>query len=61
MIMNLSDVEKAFQAAPQAIVIASHLNSVNHALLTRKDIIEFANEKDLSGIRVLEDGERIAL
>lgn len=61
LIMNLSDVEKACKAAPQAIVIASHLNSVNHALLTRKDIIEFANEKGLSGIRVPEDGDRIAL
>ncbi len=57
LIMNLSDVEKVCRTAPQAVVIASHLNSVNHALLTRKDIIEFANEKDLSGIRVPEDGE----
>ena len=29
----------------------------HHALLTRKDIIEFANEKGLSAIRVPEDGE----
>ena len=61
LIMNLSDVEKTCQAAPQAIVIGSHLDSVNHALLTRKDIIVFANEKKLSGIRVPEDGECIVL
>lgn len=61
LIMNLSDVEKVCQAAPGAIVIASHLNSVNHALLTRKDIIEFASEKGLSTIRVPEDGECIVL
>ena len=58
LIMNLFDVEKVCQAAPQAIVIASHLDSVNHAVLTRKDIIAFAKEKNLSGIRVPEDGER---
>ncbi len=57
LIMNLSDVEKICAAAPQAIVIASHLDSVNHALLTRKDIIAFASEKNLSGVQVLEDGE----
>ena len=58
---NLSDVENVCQAAPKAIVVASHLNSVNHALLTRKDIIEFANEKSLTTIKVPEDGECIDL
>ncbi len=56
MIMNLSDVEKVCQAVTEAIVIASHLDSVNHALLTRKDIKEFADTKGFSGIRVPEDG-----
>ena len=57
LIMNLSDVEKVCKEAPQAVVIASHLDSVNHALLTRKDIKEFADEKGLSAIRVPADGE----
>ena len=57
LIMNLSDVEKVCQTAPWALVIASHLDSVNHALLTRKDIKAFANEKDLSRLWVPEDGE----
>lgn len=61
LIMNLSDIEKTCTAAPQAIVIASHLDSVNHALLTRKDIMGFAKEKDLSRVRVPEDGESIVL
>ena len=57
LIMNLADVEKVCREAPKATVIASHLDSVNHALLTRKDIIAFANERNLSRIRVPEDGE----
>lgn len=61
LIMNLSDVENVCQAAPKALVVASHINSVNHALLTRKDIIEFANEKSLTTIKVPEDGECIDL
>ena len=61
LIMNLSDIEKVCTAAPQAITIASHLDSVNHALLTRKDIIVFANERKLFGIRIPEDGESIVL
>jgi len=61
LIMNLSDVEKVCKEAPQAVVIASHLDSVNHALLTRKDIKEFADEKGLSAIRVPADGECITV
>lgn len=61
LIMNLPDIEKVCQAAPQSIVIASHLESVNHALLTRGDIIAFANKRSLSGIRVPENGELITL
>ncbi len=61
LIMNLSDIEKVCQEAPQAIVIASHLDSVNHALLTRKEIADFVNRKGFSMIRIPEDGECLAL
>jgi len=61
LIMDLSDIEIVCKAAPQAVVIASHLDSVNHALLSRKDIVEFVNERDLSGVRIPEDGESIVL
>lgn len=61
LIMGLSDVEKVCQEAPQSIIIASHLNSVNHALLTRKDIIEFAIEREFSEIKVPEDGECVVI
>ena len=56
LIMNLPDVEKVSQAVPGAIVIASHLDSVNHALLTRKDIIGLADESGLSGVRFRKMG-----
>ena len=55
-LMNLPDAEKVSQAVPGAIVIASHLDSVNHALLTRKDIIGLADESGLSGVRFRKMG-----
>jgi len=61
LIMDLSDIEIVCKAAPQAVVIASYLDSVNHALLSRKDIVEFVNERNLSGVRIPEDGESIVL
>ena len=61
LIMNLPDIEKVCEAAPQAVVVASHLDSVNHALLTRKDVIAFVNKRNLLGIRIPEDGEHIVL
>lgn len=57
LIMNLADVEKVCQVAPQAVVVASHLDSVNHALLTRKDVKAFAEERSLPAIRVPNSGE----
>lgn len=61
LIMNLADVEKVCQAAPQAIVVASHLDSVNHALLTRKDVKAFAEKRSLSAIRVPNSGKCLAV
>lgn len=38
-------------------VLSRIVNQILYALLTRKDIIAFASERNLSGVRVLEDGE----
>ncbi len=59
LIMNLSDIEKVCRKAPQAQVIASHLGSVNHALLTSEDIKRFAQEQRQTQILVPADGECI--
>jgi|GEM_PF-2475415 hypothetical protein len=39
----------------------SHLDSVNHALLARKDIKAFVDERGLSMIQVPEDGECVTV
>ena len=59
LIMNLADLESVCREAPQAAVIASHLDSVNHALLSSEDVRKFAQEKGLEQVRVPAAGEWI--
>ncbi len=59
LIMNLSDVESVCKKEPKAIVIATHLDSVNHALLSGDDIRNFARMHGLAQIHVPRNGEFI--
>ena len=61
LIMNLDDVEKVCEVDSNAIIIATHLDSVNHALVTRNDVKKFAKEKGLKQIAVPDDGESITI
>lgn len=58
IIMGLEDISEVLKAAPNAVVIASHLDNVGHARLWRRDVREFAKRNKL-GKRLLvpEDGE----
>ena len=58
IIMGKKDVYEVYNAAPQAKIIASHLEAVNHGLLTRKELKEFIDEKGISSnILIPADGE----
>ncbi|MER0123335.1 MBL fold metallo-hydrolase [Streptococcus sp. ZJ93] len=61
LLMDLSDIEKVCTDAPNAQVIASHLDSVNHALITSDDVREFKVEKNLSQLDIPHNGEIIEL
>lgn len=62
IIMGKHDVLQVFQAAPQATLVATHLESVNHATLSRAELRAFAAEKGMTGrLLVPEDGEICAL
>lgn len=57
IIMDKKDVYGAYKAAPGATIIASHMESVNHAMLSRKELREFINEKGMTQrVLVPEDG-----
>ncbi|WP_431824741.1 MBL fold metallo-hydrolase [Burkholderia sp. F1] len=58
IIMGKEDVHKVYQAAPQATLVASHMEAVNHAMLTRNELREFSAEKGMTDrLLVPEDGE----
>jgi len=58
IIMDLDDVASVVQAAPRATIVASHLEAVNHCVLTRAALREWVRAQGL-GARVLvpDDGE----
>lgn len=61
LIMNLSDVEAVCRQMPKALVIATHLDSVNHALITSRDVNSFAQEHGLNNLSVPKNGEQLLL
>ncbi|ANY66155.1 hypothetical protein BBD42_06535 [Paenibacillus sp. BIHB 4019] len=60
ILMTKEDIYYAHLAAPQAVIISSHMGAVNHCMLSRPELREYAAGKGLSGvILVPEDGETI--
>lgn len=58
LIMGKEDVLSVCHAVPKALVIASHMEAVNHATVTRKELAAFLREQGvLEQIRIPEDGE----
>ena len=61
LIMNLSDVEAVCRQMPKALVIATHLDSVNHALITSREVKDFAQKHGLKNLSVPQNGETLSL
>lgn len=59
IIMGKEDLLRAHRAAPQATVIGTHMEAVNHGMQTRKELRDFIAEKgmDAQRVRVPADGE----
>jgi len=54
----MEDVYEVYNAAPQATLIASHIESLNLATLSRKELRAFLREKRMTQrVLVPEDGE----
>jgi L-ascorbate metabolism protein UlaG (beta-lactamase superfamily) len=62
IIMGKQDVYEVHKAAPEATLIATHMKSVNHAVLTRSELRTFATEKGMSDqLLIPADGEMCAI
>jgi L-ascorbate metabolism protein UlaG (beta-lactamase superfamily) len=58
IIMDQHDLARVARAAPQAAIVASHLEAVNHCVLSRAALRAFLDEQGLrERVRVPEDGE----
>ncbi|WP_102027768.1 MBL fold metallo-hydrolase [Salirhabdus sp. Marseille-P4669] len=58
LVMGKDDVYEVYKAAPNAKIIAVHMEAVNHWTLSREELKSFADEKGfLSNILVPDDGE----
>ena len=58
IIMGKQDLYEVHKAAPDTTVIASHMEAVNHATLTRKELRGFLSEKGMTQrVLIPEDGE----
>lgn len=60
IIMGKDDLYRAYQFAPDAKIIGIHMDTVNHATLTKAELRRFIEEKHLDKQRVLvpNDGQR---
>lgn len=61
LIMNLEDLQRVYEEAPDALIIASHLDSVNHATVTRDDVRRWIDEKGTTRVLVPENGQIITV
>jgi L-ascorbate metabolism protein UlaG (beta-lactamase superfamily) len=59
IIMGKDDVARAYRFSPKARIVGVHMESVNHAMLTRKELRDFIDEQKLDKGRVLvpNDGQ----
>ncbi len=60
LIMNIEDIKQVLKNAPYATVIASHMDTVSHLTVTRKDLKEFKEKYNIHNLLVPDDGERMS-
>ncbi|MGV3654894.1 MAG: MBL fold metallo-hydrolase [Noviherbaspirillum sp.] len=60
IIMSKDDVLRAYQAAPNATIVASHMDAINHMTLSRKDLREYVRQNGIEDrVRIPADGETL--
>ena len=57
LIMNIDDVRQVIKKAPKSTIIASHMDTVSHLTVTRKDLEEFREKESVKNLLIPYDGE----
>jgi L-ascorbate metabolism protein UlaG (beta-lactamase superfamily) len=62
IIMGEDDVSRTLAVVPDAVVIAQHMEAINHCVLTRQQLREFVEKKGVaSSVFIPADGEFVSL
>jgi L-ascorbate metabolism protein UlaG (beta-lactamase superfamily) len=60
LVMGKEDIYEVYKASPKAKIIVCHVEAVNHYTLTRAELKEFLDEKNMTDrVLVPDDGESI--
>lgn len=60
IIMGKEDVLRAAQTAPDATIVATHMDAINHMALTREELREYVQENSIEDrVEIPEDGAAI--
>lgn len=60
LIMDVGDIEKVRQEAPDAVIVASHMDTVPHATLTRKTLQEALAKRAVQDVIIVKDNETLS-
>ena len=62
IIMGEADVLAVHKAAPQATLVASHMEAINHCILSRADLRAFSEREGFaSSLLIPADGESLTI
>ncbi|MEC0276999.1 MULTISPECIES: MBL fold metallo-hydrolase [Peribacillus] len=62
LIMGKEDIYQVYKSAPNAQIIVSHMEAVNHWTLSKKELKSFLDEKGISStVLIPDDGESYSL
>ncbi|MEN5015492.1 MBL fold metallo-hydrolase [Erwinia sp. Eh17-17] len=60
IIMGKDDALRTLRVLPETIVVASHMEAVNHCILSRDELRQFSLENNIAGsVMIPEDGESL--
>jgi L-ascorbate metabolism protein UlaG (beta-lactamase superfamily) len=62
IIMGEADVLAVHKAAPEAVLVASHMEAINHCILSRADLRAFSEREEFAAsLLILADGESVTI
>lgn len=59
LIMDKNDINLIVKYSPNAVIIASHMDTVSHLSVTKKDLKDYCKTHNINNILIPDDGESI--